>query len=176
MRWYARHACLCRCWLCLHFSACVYMYMHESYLLVCLPCFNTMKLWTSDPNLHLSLADTTFCLLSCMFAYLSSFFLVCLRISLVLSPATRYACHVCHAYLLYASFIHSLHIFLPLLVYLFLVFAFACTHMERECMELGHGLPSASKKSEDASKCIQAKWLCSIDLGVQPLPFGYVLF
>ena len=137
MRWYARHACLCRCWLCLHFSACVYMYMHESYLLVCLPCFNTMKLWTSDPNLHLSLADTTFCLLSCMFAYLSSFFLVCLRISLVLSPATRYACHVCHAYLLYASFIHSLHIFLPLLVYLFLVFAFACTHMKRGHVEYG---------------------------------------
>ena len=43
-----------------------YMFMHESCLLVCRPCFNTMKLWTSDPNLYLSLAETTFCLLSCL--------------------------------------------------------------------------------------------------------------
>ena len=41
--------------------------------------------------------------------------------------------------------------FLPLLVYWFLDFAFACTHMERGSMELGHRLPSASKKGEDAS-------------------------
>ena len=43
-----------------------YMSMHESCLLVCRPYFNTMKLWTFDPNLHLSLTDTTLvCLLSC---------------------------------------------------------------------------------------------------------------
>ena len=46
-----------------------YMSMHESCLLVCCPYFNKMKLWTSDPNLHLSLADTTFCLLSCLFVW-----------------------------------------------------------------------------------------------------------
>ena len=45
-----------------------YMPMQESCLLVCRPCFNTMKLWTFDPNLHLSLADTTFCSFSCLFA------------------------------------------------------------------------------------------------------------
>ena len=67
------------------------MSMHESCLLVCHPCLNTMKLWTFNPNLHLSLADTTFCLLSCFFA-----------------------CHVHHAYLLYASFICSMHLFLSI--------------------------------------------------------------
>ena len=51
-----------------------YMSMHESCLLVCRPCFNTMKLWTSDPNLYLSLAETTFCLLSCLLASLVRLF------------------------------------------------------------------------------------------------------
>ena len=50
-------------WLSMHLYTLAYMSMHESYLLLCCPYFNTMKLWTSDPNLHLSLADTTFCLL-----------------------------------------------------------------------------------------------------------------
>ena len=44
--------------------------------------------------------------------------------------------------------------FLPFLVYWFLVFAFACTHMERGRMELGHGLLGASKKGKDASMWI----------------------
>ena len=48
-------------WLSLHLYTLAYMSMHESCLLVCHPYFNTMKLWTSDPNLHLSLANTTFC-------------------------------------------------------------------------------------------------------------------
>ena len=43
-------------------------------LLVCHPCFNTMKLWTSDPNLHLSRAPPFVCFLVCLFAFL----LVCL--------------------------------------------------------------------------------------------------
>ena len=127
-------------WLSMHLYTLAYMSMHESCLLVCHLCFNTMKLWTFDPNLHLSLADTTFCLLSFLFA----FSLICLL-------SCFFACYVYHAYLLYASFICFLHLFLPLLVCWFLVFAFACTHMERECMELGHGLPSASKKGKDTS-------------------------
>ena len=69
-------------WLYIHLHTLAYMSMHESYLLVCRPCFNTMKLWTFDLNLHLSLADTTFCSLSCLF----SFLLVCLF--------PYYACHV----------------------------------------------------------------------------------
>ena len=112
-------------WLSLHLYTPAYMFMHESCLLVCRPCFNTMKLWTIDLNLHLSLMDTTFCLLSCLSVFffvclltcLPSCFLVCLFISwLVMSPAICYACHVYHAYLLYASFMCSLHLFFPLLV------------------------------------------------------------
>ena len=56
-------------WLYVHLYTFAYMSMHESCLLMCWPYFNTMKLWTPNPNLHLSLADTTFCLLSCLFAY-----------------------------------------------------------------------------------------------------------
>ena len=116
------------------------MSIRESCLLVCCPCFNKMKLWTFNSNLHLSLADTTFCLLSCLFAFL----LICLH-------SCFSACHVYHAYLLYASFICSLHHFLSLLVCWFLVFAFACTHMEPGHMELGHDLLGVSKKGKDTS-------------------------
>ena len=92
-------------WLSMHLYTLVYMSMLESCLLVCRPCFNTMKLWTFNPNLHLSLTDTDFCLLSCLFAFL-----------LVCSHPCLYACHVYHAYLLYVSFICTLHLFLPLFV------------------------------------------------------------
>ena len=59
-------ACATR-WLSMHLYMLAYMSMHESCLLVCPPYFNTMKLWTSDPNLHLSPVDTTFCLLFPLF-------------------------------------------------------------------------------------------------------------
>ena len=131
------------CWLSMHLYMLAYMFMHESCLLVCRPCFNTMKLWTFNHNLHLSLTDTTFCLLSYLFAFLLVRLLSCF-----------FACYVYHAYLLYASFICSLYLFLPLLVCWFLVFAFACTHMERGRMELEHGFPGTSKKGEDASMWI----------------------
>ena len=72
------------CWLCLHLYMLAYMLMHESYLLVCYPYFETMKFWTSDPNLHLSPMDNTFCSPCRFFA----FFLVCLL-----------------AYLLFCSFV-----------------------------------------------------------------------
>ena len=112
-------------WLSMHLYILAYMSMHESCLLVCRPSFNTMKLWTFDPNLHLSLMDTIFCFTFRLFVFflvfllacLPSCFLVCLFILwLVMSPAICYACHVYHAYLLYASFICSSHLFLPLLV------------------------------------------------------------
>ena len=84
----------------------------------------------------------------CLLSYLFAFSLVCLL-------SCFFACHVCYAYLLYASFICSLHLFLPFFFFCwFLVFTFACTHMERGRIELGHGLPSASKKGEDASMWI----------------------
>ena len=106
-------------WLSMHLYTFAHMSMHVSCLLVCRPCFNTMKLWTFDPNLHLSIADSTFCLPFCLFAFL----LVCLL-------SCFFACHVYHAHLLYASFICTLYLFLPLLVYWFLVIAFACTYIE----------------------------------------------
>ena len=124
-------------WLSMHLYMLAHMFMHESCLLVCRPCFNTMKLWTFDPNLHLCPVDTTFCLPFCLFVFFlvcllpcfPSCFLICLFIlRLVMSPAICYACRVYHAYLLYTSFICCLHLFLPLLACCFLVFA--CTHME----------------------------------------------
>ena len=101
------------CWLYVHLNTLAYMSMHESCLLVCRPYFNTIKLWTPDPNLHLSLVDTTFCLLSFLFALslvclLSSLF----AFSLVCLHPCFYACHVYHIFLLYASSICSLHHFL----------------------------------------------------------------
>ena len=65
-------------WLSMHLYTLAHMSMHESCLLVCCPCFNTMKLWTFDLNLHLSLTDTTFCLLSYLFAFSLVCFLTCL--------------------------------------------------------------------------------------------------
>ena len=67
-------------WFYMHLYTLAYMSMHECCLLVCRPCFNTMKLQTFDQTLHLSLADTTFCSFSCMFAC----FPVMLAISIML--------------------------------------------------------------------------------------------
>ena len=142
-------------WLSMHLYMLAYMSMHESCLLVCRPYFNTIKLWTSDPNLHLSPVDTTLlfaCLLVCLFACLLAILLVCLIACLLAS--FFYVCHIYHIYLLHASIMCSLHLFLPLLVCWFLVFAFACTHMKRGHMELGHSPLGVSKKGVDASKWI----------------------
>ena len=141
-------------WLFMHHYMFAYMSMHESCLLVCRPCFNTMKIWTPDPNLHLSPVDITFCL---PFACLSSYFLACscilwLTMSLV----------ICYAMLAMSIMLfcfmplsHALCIFfLPLLVCWFLVLAFTCTHTERGRMELRHGLPGTSKKGEGTSLSI----------------------
>ena len=91
VRSYPYHACLCHPLAYIHLYTLAYMSMRESCLLVCRPCFNTMKLWTPDANLHLSHADTTFCLLSCLFA----FSLVCLL-------SGFFAFHAYHAYPFYA--------------------------------------------------------------------------
>ena len=88
-------------WFSMHLYMLAYMFMHESCLLVCRPCFNTIKLWTFDPNLHFSLADTPFvCFLACCL-------LVCLLAFLF------FTCHAYHAYPLcafsYAFCIFSFH-------------------------------------------------------------------
>ena len=88
-------------WLSMHLYTLAYMSMPESCLLVCHPCFNTMKLWTSDPNLHLSLTETTICLLSCLFAFL----LVCLFACLLAILLLTLPCLSCLSVLcLFASF------------------------------------------------------------------------
>ena len=130
-------------WLSMHLYTFAYMSMHESCLLVWHPCFNTMKLWTFNPNLHLSLVDTNFVGL---FAYLSSFLFACFLLPLLAISIML----ICFMPLSYALCIF----FLPLLFCRFFVFAFACTHMERGHMELGHGLLGASKNGEDVSKWI----------------------
>ena len=81
------------CWLSMHLYTLAYISMHKSCLLVCFPHFNTMKLWTFNPNLHLYLVDTTFCLPSFLFAFLLSSLFVYLYLSSILP------CHACHIYL-----------------------------------------------------------------------------
>ena len=103
-------------WLYIHLYTLAYMSMHEFCLLVCRPCFNKMKLWTFDPNLHLSLADTTFCSFSCLFAFPFVCLLLCFPCLLCLFALCLFICFF--------------HLFLPLLVCWFLVSSFACAHME----------------------------------------------
>ena len=107
-------------WLSTHLYMLTYMFMHELCLLVCHPCFNTMKLCTFDPNLHLSLmAPPSICLLAFLFVHLSL---------LVMSPTTCYACHIYLACLLLHLFAHYLSIsFFPLLVY-WLSCSFLCIY------------------------------------------------
>ena len=115
VRCYAYHACLCHP-LVLYASLHTFLHVHTwVLLLVCRPCFNTMKLWTFNPNLHLSLTDTTFCFLSCLPSHLFACFLVfLLTMSIIL---------ICFMPLSYALCIFSFHclsagfLSLPLHVY-----------------------------------------------------------
>ena len=163
----AYHAFCATRWLYVHLYTLVYMFMHESCLLVSHPCFNTMRLWTFDPNLHLSLVDTTFCLQSCLFT-------LCLLFSIlrVYSFARMFA-RILYAMLFIAVLLVHFAPFyyyqcispFPLLIYWFLIFTFACTHMDRGHMELGRDLLGASKKGTDASLPIWVEQLCSVGLG-----------
>ena len=160
MLFYATH------WLYVHLYTLVYIFMHESCLLVCRPCFNTIRLWTSDPNLYLSLTDTTFCLLSCLFT-LCLLLLSCLSTPLLICLLT--SCMLCLSLLSYLLVLHPFAI-----IYAFLPFHCSFTgflslplhvHMERGHMELGSDLLGASKKGMDASLPTWIERLCSIGLG-----------
>ena len=97
-------ACATR-WLSLHLYTLAYMAMHESCLLVSRPCFNTIKSWTFDPNLHLSLVDTTFC-----FAFLLVFPFVCVFAfsHAMLAISLIFICFMPLSYALYAFSFHCL--------------------------------------------------------------------
>ena len=137
------------CWLYVHLYTLVYMFMHESCLLVCHPCFNIMRIWTSDPNLHLSFVDATFLFVFLLvYPLLVICYLTCLPLcSYVYAMLVIAILFVCFAPLCYYLCIYPF----PLLTCWFLVYAFACTHMERGHIELGRDLVGASKKGTDTS-------------------------
>ena len=99
-------------WRSMHLYTLPYVFMYESCLLVCRPCFNTM-------NLHFSLADTTFCLLSCFFVIS----LVCLYACFLVSLFAMSLMLICFMPPSYALCIFSFHclstgfLSLPLHVY-----------------------------------------------------------
>ena len=161
VRCYACHTCLCHplafyatLHACLHVHAWVLLASVSSILQ-----YNEAMDIRSKPTFvpcghHLLFAFLLVCLPSCLLACLFAFLLSYLFVYLV---AHHVSCHMlclpCLSCLSVLCLFHMLFafFFLPLLVYWFLDFAFACTHMERGSMELGHKLPSASKKGEDAS-------------------------
>ena len=75
-------------WLSLHLHMLAYMFMHKFCLLVCCPYSNTMR-WAFDRNLHLSLADTSFCLPSCFVCLF-----VCLLSRLFVHLSCLISCHM----------------------------------------------------------------------------------
>ena len=88
-------------WLSMHLYTLAYVSMHESCLLVCHPCFNTMKLWTSNPNLHSSLTNTN---LVCLLSYFVSFFA-----RILVSMFTVSIMFICFFPFYYALCIFSFH-------------------------------------------------------------------
>ena len=107
-----------------------------------------------------------------LFAFLLVSLLACWLAFLLLSHAML---DISILFVCFAPFCHYLRIFLSLLVYQFLVFSFACTHMERGLMELGHGLPSISKEGATQA-CRFEPSHCSQQVQGLAFPFGYVLF
>ena len=83
-------------WLSIHLYTFAYMSMHESCLLVCCPYFNTIKLWISNPNLHLSPMDTTFC---CLLTCLPSHLFACLPFSSLVCLSCCLSCLLPHSML-----------------------------------------------------------------------------
>ena len=144
MRCYACHACLCHplafyasLHTCLHVHAWVLLASVSS-MLQHNEVMDIQSKPTFLPRRHLILfAFSLVCLLYCSFA-----------------------CYAYHAYLLY-DISYALHTSsFHCLSAVFLIFAFASTHIEQGRMELGHGLLGTSMS-------IRAKRLCLVGLGVQ---------
>ena len=162
-------------WLSMHLYTLAYMFMHESCLLVCRPCFNTMELWTFDPSLHLSLVNTTFC---CFFACLLScplaFLFVCLSLFVM---SLSHAMHIVSILLVcFAPFAYYLCIsFFPLLVYWFLVFAYPCTHIARTLGARAWS-PRCKRKGRKVKHVDLSQEVAFSRFRSLVFPFGYVLF
>ena len=148
-------------WLSIYLYMLSYMFMHESCLLVCHPYFNTMKSWTSDPNLHLSPVDTTFCFPFCFFV----FYLVCLLacpFAFLLSCLTLiFACHVSHHMLClpYLSCL-SAYTLCALSMHLFLSIAYMMVSCSCLCMYTHgartHGAKARSSKHKQKRARVKA--------------------
>ena len=146
VRWYACHACF-RHSLAFYTSLHTCLHVHAWVLLARVSSMlqhkKAMEIWSKPTfvsNGHHP----------CLVAILLCFFF-CLHLDF-------YVCHVYHVYLLYASLLCSLHLFLTWLICWFLVFAFACTHTKQGRLELGHGLPRASKRGKDVSMPTWTEW------------------
>ena len=151
----------------LHLYMIAYISMHESCLLVCRPCFNTMKLWTLDLNLYFSLSDTPFVyLLACLPFYSFAYFLAMLAMPIML---------IC---------------FIPLSYTLSISFAIACLLVSCLCLYMyTHGARAQSPRrkqkgwgSEHVDMGQVAKfskyrslafpfWLCTLSNPSLPPPF-----
>ena len=154
VRWCAYHACLCHP-LAFFTSLHACLHVHAWVLLVSVSSIlqhnEAMDVWSKStfvPRKH-----------HLLFALLLVYLFVRLLAFLLCLPCLSYLSALCLFHILFASLLSSL-------VYWFLVFAFACTYMERGCLELGHGLLGASEKGAGTSMSIWAKWLQSVDLGV----------
>ena len=145
VRWFVCHACLCHP-LALYASLHTCLHVHAWVLLASVSSMlqhNEVMDIRSKPTFipcghHLLFVSLLVSLLACWLAFLPLSYAM-LAISILL---------VC-----FLTFCVYLRIFLPLLIYWFFFFvsSFACTHMERGHMKLGHDLLGASKKRMDTS-------------------------
>ena len=163
------------------------MFMHESCLLVCCPYFNTMKSWTSDPNLHLSPYRHHLCF-AFFLVYLFAYFLVCLPSSLL---AYLIACHVsCHMLCLLRLYtLYPLRIIYTSLSFYCLFFGFLSLPLHVHTWSEAHGAKAWSpKRKQKGCKCKHVDmsqvvmfsrfrglaspfWLCTL---LNPLPSSLI--
>ena len=152
MWWYVCHACLRHpLVLCASLHACLHVHAwallaNVSSMLQCNEAMDIQSKRTFVPHKHHLLFAILF-----VYPLLFVCYLACLSLCLLVhfAPFFYYQCFSPY----------------PLLCCWFLVFAFACTHMEWGHMELGHDLLGTSKKGTDASLPTWVQWLCSVGLG-----------
>ena len=136
-QWYARHACLCHP-LAFYASLHACLHVHAWVLLASVSSIlqhnEVTNIWSKPTFVpcghHLLLAFLLVCLLACLVAFL----FLCL-------PCLSCLFALCLIHMLFASFP-------SIACLLVLVFVFACTHIERGRMELGHGPQVQAKRAK----------------------------